>query len=176
MGGRGRGPKLLHFPKFPGYFFLCFSFDKPTARTAWDISVVYGSSNVVPCKVVAFGVQIHIRVVLVVIFPKNPHFWPIFSKSQRFASCTLGLRYRPNLLTKFHWVGLKLLPMTKGTTFSQNFSDLWIRGRLSPPKQQILGVLCTGKKWKNHQFSTFLNLRHIYIKRQLFTCTLLINS
>ena len=73
MGGRGRGPKLLHFPEFPG-FFLCFSFDKPTAQTARPIFVVNGSNNVVPCKVIAFGVHIHIQNSLGGHFLKKPPF------------------------------------------------------------------------------------------------------
>ena len=62
-------------------FFLCFFFNKPTARTARSISVVNGSNNVVPCKVGPFGVQIHIQRSCGGHFPQNPpffaHFWQI---------------------------------------------------------------------------------------------------
>ena len=100
------------------------------------------------------------------------HKTPIFGKSHRFASFALELPYRPNLLTKFYMVGLKLLSMTQGTTFPQYFLDFQIKGRLSPPKQQILEVILCRQKVKKSsifnlsQFTTYLHQTtafHVYI-------------
>ena len=61
--------------------FFRFSIDKPTAGTAPHISVINGSNNVVPCKVVAFGVHIIIKNSFGGHFPQKPpflaHFWQI---------------------------------------------------------------------------------------------------
>jgi len=80
MGDRGRGPKLLHFPEFPGFFFR-FVTDKPTARTARHNSVVNGSNNVFSCKVVPFRVHNHLKVSFGGHFLQKPpflaHFWQI---------------------------------------------------------------------------------------------------
>ena len=71
--GSWQGPKLLHFLEFPGFFFRFF-FNEPTAQTAWPIFVVNGSNNVVPCKVIAFGVHIYIRNSFGGHFPQKPPF------------------------------------------------------------------------------------------------------
>jgi len=95
MGGRGRGPKLLHFPEFPGFFFRFF-FNEPTAQTARPIFVVNGSNNVVPCKVIAFGVHIYIRNSFGGHFPQKPPFLAHF----RQIAPVCELRARTAIQTK----------------------------------------------------------------------------
>ena len=152
--------KSYGFPVFPVFF--PFSFDKPTARTAQPIDVVNGSNDVFPGWADPFHVHNHIAQRLGGHFPQKPHFWTIFGKSHRFASCVLELRYRPNLLTKFYDVELKTLLMTYIMNLQNIIFNLQIRGHLSPPKPQIFGVLCIGKKWKKSpifnlfQFLTYL--------------------
>ena len=76
--------------------FLCFSIDKPTARTARHISVVNGSNNVVPCKVGPFGVHIHIQNSLGGHFLKKPPFLAHF----RQIATVRELRARTVIQTK----------------------------------------------------------------------------
>ena len=139
MGGHGRGPNLLHFPEFPGFFFR-FSFDKPTARTTWHISVVNGSNNVVPCKVIAFGVHINSKISFGSHFPQKPPFLANRTDSRVARSnCHTDQTCWPN----FIWLGSNYFLWWKVRPTHNTFQISKLRVAWSP-KTPIFG--------KSHRF------------------------
>ena len=97
-GGSWQGAKVTAFSGVSRFFFFFFRFfiNEPTAQTAHHISVINGSNNVVPWKVIAFRVQNHIRYSFGGHFPPKPPFLAHF----RQIATVRELRARTAIQTK----------------------------------------------------------------------------